>query len=87
MSNKHKKQENNKIRLISEKEQEMLDYPDYCYCGFLLGLDADIDFELDSPIGETEPIDGYPYYNSVGYTAPIYKCKRCEKMHVLQIAY
>lgn len=28
MSNKHKKQENNKIRLISEKEQEMLDYPD-----------------------------------------------------------
>lgn len=38
MSNKHKKQENNKIRLISEKEQEMLDYPDYCYCDFLLGL-------------------------------------------------
>lgn len=87
MSNKHKKQENNKIRLISEKEQEMLDYPDYCYCDFLLGLTPDVDFELDSPIGETEPIDGYPYYNSVGYTAPIYKCKRCEKMHVLQIAY
>jgi hypothetical protein len=29
----------------------MIDYPDYCYCGFLLGLDADVDFELDLPIG------------------------------------
>jgi hypothetical protein len=81
------KQRNKTIRQKYELKQEMEKYPEYCYCEETLGLEPDIDYENDKPIGMTETADGFPYWNSTGYTVPIYLCKRCNKKHIVKIAY
>lgn len=84
MSNKKR---NKAIRAKYELQKQMVENPDWCWCDKKLGLPADVDYDKDEPIGMTEPIDGFPRWNSKGYTVPIYKCKRCGKKHDLQIAF
>lgn len=42
----------------------MSENPDWCYCSEKLGIEEDIDYFNDTPIGETDPIDGYPHPES-----------------------
>lgn len=83
----HNKKHNKEIRAKYTFQQKMIDYPDWCYCYELLGLDSDVDYQNDSIIETTEPIDGYPFPASVGFTQNIYRCKRCGKKNTLQIAF
>ena len=69
------------------KEQQMLNHPEWCYCEEILYKEAEIDLENDKPIGKTEPVDGFPYWNSKGYTQDIYRCKRCGKQYCIPIIY
>lgn len=69
-------------KLIREKlklEKEMKDYPDWCFCGELLGLEPDIDYLNDIPIEFVEDV------SSKLFNSPIYICKRCGKKHCLEI--
>ena len=83
----HNKKRNKEIRRKFELEKEMSENPDWCYCFEKLGVEEDIDYFNDIPIGETDPIDGYPHPESKGYTQNIYLCKRCGKKHILYLAY
>ena len=74
---------NKEIREKYRLEQEIKDNPDWCYCYELLVLEPDIN--EDEPIGETEPIDGYPCTECKGYTQKIYICKRCGKKTTISI--
>jgi len=67
-----------------ESLKEIKDNPYCCYCYDLVGLYSDIDD--NNPIGETEPVDGYPFPTSIGFTQKIYICKRCGKEATLPIA-
>lgn len=87
MSNKKTKIKNNAIRYKLALDKEIQDNPDYCFCQELLGLEPDVDFENDKEIGKTDPIDGFSYWNSIGYTLPIYICKRCGKKVTLSTVY
>ena len=87
MSNKITKLKNKEIRYKISKEKEIEENPDWCFCEELVGLESDVDFDNDEIIGHTDPIDGYPYHNSTGYTLPIYVCKRCGKKTTQIIAY
>jgi hypothetical protein len=77
MSNK--KQINKEIRAKYAKQEEIKQNPDLCFCD-----DPEYD---DEPIGQTEPVDGFPYWNSTGFTEPIYFCKKCGKKHIVKLAY
>jgi len=81
----HNKKHNKEIREKYRLEQEIKDNPNCCYCYDLVGLYSDID--EDKPIGETEPVDGYPFPASIGFTQKIYICKRCGKEATLPIAF
>jgi len=85
MSNKKKR--NKEIRRKHELKLEVERNPDWCWCKELLGLDADVDYNNDYAIGETDPIDGYPHPESKNYILPVFKCKRCGKKHTLPVAY
>ena len=82
-----KKQHNKEIREKYLLIQEIKANPDWCYCFETLKLEPDVDLENDTSIGKTEPIDGFPYWNSKGYTQDIYLCKRCGKKHCIKIAF
>jgi hypothetical protein len=87
MSNKINKEKNREIRDKIALEKEIEENPDWCFCGELLGLEPDVNFDSDEIIGHTEPINGFPYHNSIGYTLPIYICKRCSKKTSQSIVY
>lgn len=80
----NKKARNKAIRDKCELEKNMKDNPDWCFCQELLGLFSDFDSN-DPIIGETEPIDGFPYWNSTGFKLNIYRCKRCGKKATLTL--
>lgn len=84
MSNKKR---NKEIRRKHELKLEIERNPDWCWCQETLGLPADVDYENDFVIGQTEPIDGFPHPESTNYVLDIYKCKRCGKKHTISIAY
>lgn len=84
MSNKKR---NKEIRRKHELKLEVEHNPDWCWCKENLGLEPDVDYDKDFAIGETEPIDGFPRWNSKGFTQPIYKCKRCGKKHEMIIVF
>lgn len=65
----------------------MIDFPNDCYCFETLGLEPIVDLNNDEIIDYTEPIDGFPYWNSTNFSETIYRCKRCEKNHTIKIAY
>jgi len=69
------------------KEQEMLEHPEWCYCEVVLHKEADVDFENDTPIGQTEPVDGFPRHNSKGFTQDIYRCKHCGRQYCVPVVY
>lgn len=75
------------LMLKKLKEKEMLEHPEWCYCEEVLHKEADIDWENDKPIGQTEPIDGFPFPTSEGFTQDIYRCKRCGKQYCMPIAF
>jgi hypothetical protein len=77
MSNKKR---NKAIRAKYELEKEKKEHPDWCYCD-------EPDYDFNSPIGKTEPIDGFPYWNSENYTQDIFLCKKCLKKHVIKIVF
>lgn len=79
------KKRNKKIREKHELKLMIENNPDWCWCEEILSKPADVDYENDLVIGETEPIDGFPYYESKSYTLPLYKCKRCGKKHAISI--
>jgi hypothetical protein len=78
MSNR--KKINKAIRAKHSLEVEKQQNPDWCYC-------QKTEWETDNPIGETEPIDGFPYHNSKGYTQTIYRCNTCGKKFVVPIVF
>jgi len=72
------------IKAAAELKQQMIDYPQYCYCFETQGKDPNCDY--DSPIGVTEKLTGYHLDGtSYTFTLPIFKCKRCGKKHILTI--
>ena len=79
MSNNKKR--NKEIRQRYEREQYMKEHPEECFS------EPDVDYLNDTPIGQTESVDGFPYPNSKGYTQSVYRCKRCGKEHELALAY
>jgi hypothetical protein len=81
------KKRNKEIRRKHELKLEIKQNPEWCWCEENLGKPADVDYDKDTVIGETEPIDGYPYPASTNYTQPLYLCKRCGKKHALAIAF
>lgn len=85
MSNRKKK--NNEISKRVQLKWDIERNPDWCWCKETLDLDADVDYEKDFAIDETDPIDGYPHPESTNYSLPIFKCKRCGKKHTLPVAY
>jgi 1-aminocyclopropane-1-carboxylate deaminase/D-cysteine desulfhydrase-like pyridoxal-dependent ACC family enzyme len=86
MSDKAQRKASRKAILAKKlKEQEMLEHPEWCYCEEILHKEADID--INEPIGCTEPIDGFPRWNSSGFTQNIYRCKRCGKQYVIPMAF
>lgn len=87
MSNKLNKLKNRAIRENDALIKSMEENPDCCFCEEILGLESDVDCENDEKIGYTVPIDGYPHPNSIGYTLPIYICKRCGKKTTQSIVY
>jgi len=87
MSNKITKEKNKEIRSKIALEKEIKENPEWCYCEELSELEPDVDFENDEIIGYTDPVDGFPYHNSTGYTLPIYICKRCGKKISQSIVY
>jgi len=86
MSNKKKL--NKEIRRRYELEMEIKENPDDCFCGELLGKEANCNW--DNPIGETpkEYYSPYDYKREHPYSCKIYKCNRCGKnfTHVPVIA-
>lgn len=78
MSNKKKL--NKAIRAKHILEQEKLANPDWCFC-------QKTEWETDEPIGETEPVDGFPFHQNKGYTQTIYRCKTCGKKFVIPVAF
>jgi hypothetical protein len=83
MSNKINKLKNKEIRRIAKLKQEMLENPDWCFCEELFGLESDVDWKNDEPIGKTEPIDGFPFPHSKRYSQEIYLCKRRGKEYII----
>jgi len=81
------KKRNKEIRAKHALKLEIAQNPDWCWCKENLGLDPDVDYDKDKVIGETEPIDGFPYWNSTGFTQPLYLCKRCGKKHAMIIVF
>jgi len=87
----HKKKLNKIIRRNAEIVQEMLKYPNKCFCremgelcGEPAGIDFDPDIDWDNPIGVTEP---YEYFNILANqymttTSKIYRCRKCGKEYV-----
>jgi hypothetical protein len=84
MSNKKR---NKEIRRKYELKKEIENNPDWCYCSVILGIEEDIDYINDIPIGVTKPIDGFPFPESKGYVQDIYICKRCGKKHTQLIGF
>jgi hypothetical protein len=88
MSDKAERKAQRKAILAKKlKEQEMLDHPEWCYCEEILHKEADVDFQHDTPIGQTEPVDGFPRWNSSGFTQNIYRCKRCGKQYCIPMVF
>lgn len=75
------KEKNKSIRKKLELEKEKEKYPDFCFC------DGEPDFDENNIVGYTDPIDGYPHSNSIGYTLPIYICKKCGNKVTQSIVY
>jgi hypothetical protein len=88
MSDKRERKAQRKA-LIAKKlqEEQMKLHPEWCYCEEVLHKEADIDWENDMPIGQTEPVDGFPHPHSKGFTQDIYRCKRCGKQYCVPIAF
>lgn len=80
----HNKKRNREIRRKYELQKEMLENPNDCFCEDL-GLEPD--YDSNCPIGNTEPIDEFPFPHSKGYSQEIYLCKRCGKEYIIRIAY
>lgn len=53
------KKRNKEIREKHNLEQKIQDNPEWCYCD-------EPDYDINNPIGRTEPIDGFPFPNSKG---------------------
>lgn len=75
-----KKKQNKIIRDKFFLDIEKTQNPDWCYC-------EKTEWETDNPIGETEPIDGFPHPHSKGYTQTIYKCNTCGKKFCIPIVF
>jgi hypothetical protein len=81
------KKRNKEIRHKIQLAENIKNNPDWCFCYELTGNEPDVDFENDTPIGKTEPIDGYPFPDCRNYVLDIYKCKRCGKKITQSIAF
>ena len=68
MSNKER---NRQIRLKYEKEREMKENPDKCFCD-------EPDIDENEPIGETEKVyySKYDYKYENPFSLPIFKCNK-----------
>lgn len=75
-----KKKLNREIRLRYEKEKQIAENPDMCFCD-------EPEYDESKPIGETEKIyySPYDYELKNPFSLPIYKCNKCNKKHILQI--
>lgn len=80
MSNKKKL--NREIRQRYEREREMEQNPDTCFC-------EEPDYDEKQPIGETGKVyySIYDYKGENPFSLPIYKCNKCGKNHVLVLVY
>jgi len=86
MSDKNKRKAQRKALLAKkEMEKQMLEHPEWCYCEEILHKEADID--INEPIGQTEPVDGFPRWDSTGFTQNIYRCKRCGKQYCIPMVF
>ena len=86
MSNRRERKAARKaVESKKRQEQMMNDHPEWCYCEEILHKTADID--ENNPIGQTEPVDGFPNWNSTGYTQNIYRCNRCGKQYCIPMAF
>lgn len=82
-----KKEQNREIRNRIKLQKEISENPDWCYCHELLGLESDFDPLMDDIIERSEPVDGFPYWNSTNFSINIYRCKRCNKKTGLSPGY
>lgn len=73
-----KKEQNRQIRLKYEKEREIKENPNICFCD-------EPNYDENKPIGETEKVyySIYDYNRKKPFSLPIYKCNKCNKNYIM----
>lgn len=80
MSSRTTKQKNRELQKKIEEEKYRLENPDECFCD-------EPEYDETTFFKLTDPIDGFPYWNSKGFQQSIYICKKCGKYYEQKICY